>query len=303
MSERLPMDADARVTSDRGGAAEALLWWGRVPALPGERLGAVGGFSATSPEAAAGVLAQAGAALREHGCTLAVGPMDGNTWRRYRLVTDAGAEPPFFLEPTNPPEWPGWWRAAGFGPLAEYCSAVTDDLEPHDPRLGEVADRVRAEDIRLRPIDPERFEEELGRLFDISLASFQDNYLYTPLPHPEFLAYYARLAPVIRPELVLFAERAGQPVGFMFAVADQAQAQRGEPVTTVIMKTIAVRPEFRSLGLGGLMLAEVHAAARRLGFRRAIHALMHETNRSRRMSQHYARVFRRYTLFARRLDR
>jgi hypothetical protein len=51
-----------------------------------------------------------------------------------------------------------------------------------------------------------------------------------------------------------------------------------------------------------LLLAEVHEAARRLGFRRAIHALMHETNRSRNLSAHYSRTIRRYTLFARRLN-
>jgi hypothetical protein len=36
-----------------------------------------------------------------------------------------------------------------------------------------------------------------------------------------------------------------------------------------------------------------------MGFRRAIHALMHETNVSRRLSDRYARTMRRYALFSR----
>jgi L-amino acid N-acyltransferase YncA len=227
--------------------------------------------------------------------------MDGNTWRRYRMVTEAGDEPPFFLEPTNPPEWPDWWRTAGFGPLAQYYSAVTDDLQPRDPRLGETSARARAAGITLRPLDPARFGEELGRIYDVSVASFHENYLYTPLPRAEFVAQYRAVQPLVRPELVRLAEQHGRAVGFMFAIPDQAQAARGEPVTNVIMKTIAVRPECGGMGLGSLLFAEVHAAARALGFRRAIHALMHETNKSRRMSAHYARIIRRYTLFARRL--
>lgn len=296
------MNAEARLTAgDTGDAAEALLWWTQVPTLPGEKLGVIGGFKASAGSGAQDVLGRACERLRAAGCTLAVGPMDGNTWRHYRLVTEPGEEPPFFLEPTNPPEWPGWWQAAGFAPLAEYYSAVTDHLLPRDSRLANIAEQVRAAGITLRPLAPARFEEELGRIYDVSVTSFHENYLYTPLPRAEFVAQYRAVHPLVRPELVRLAERDGEPVGFMFAIPDQAQARRGEPVTNVIMKTIAVRPECGGVGLGSLMFAEVHAAARALGYQRAIHALMHENNKSRRMSAHYARIIRRYTLFARRL--
>ncbi len=105
----------------------------------------------------------------------------------------------------------------------------------------------------------------------------------------------------VRPELVLLAEHAGQPVGYVFTVPDYAQAARGEKVTTVIVKTLAVLPGRQHAGLGAWLLAEVHAAARGLGFTRAIHALMHETNKSRNLSAHYAKTIRRYTLFSKRL--
>jgi GNAT superfamily N-acetyltransferase len=106
---------------------------------------------------------------------------------------------------------------------------------------------------------------------------------------------------MLRPELVLLAEHAGRPVGYVFVVPDLLAAQRGEPVTTVIVKTLAVLPGRAYAGLGAVLLAEVHAAARRLGFRRAMHALMHETNTSRNLSAHYAATIRRYALFLRRL--
>lgn len=302
MNETLPMMADARVQSSlAGGTAEVLLWWTHTPTLPNERLGVIGGFKATGAAAAADALAQAEESLRAQGCTLAVGPMDGNTWRRYRFVTEPGAEPAFFMEPVNSAEWPAWWQAAGFTPLAQYYSAASDNLEPVDRRIGEVAARVRAAGISLRPIDPALFEEELGRIYDVSVVAFQENYLYTPLPRADFIAQYRAVQPIMLPELVCLAEKAGRTVGYMFAVPDQAQAQRGEPITNVIMKTIAVLPEMGGMGLGGLLFSEVHAAAKRRGFKRAIHALMHETNKSRRMSAHYARLIRRYTLFARRL--
>lgn len=296
----LPLGADARVESmPATGRAEALLWWRRVPELPGHTLGVVGGFQADTEAAARDVLARAAARLSAEGCTTAVGPMDGNTWRRYRLVTDPGTEPPFLLEPTNPPEWPEWWRHAGFEPLAEYYSSATDNLAARDERVAGVAVRIANSGIVVRPLDPARFEEELGRIHDVSVVSFRDNFLYTPVGREEFIAQYRALQAKVRPELVLLAEHTGRTVGYVFAVPDYAQAQRGNAVNTIIVKTLAVLPGRAYAGLGAVLLAAVHDAAHRMGFARAIHALMHETNRSRNLSAHYAQTIRRYTLFAR----
>ena len=60
-----------------------------------------------------------GVRLAAERCTIAIGPVDGNTWQRYRLITEPGTEPPFFLEPDNPDAWPGQFTAAGFTPLAQ----------------------------------------------------------------------------------------------------------------------------------------------------------------------------------------
>lgn len=296
------LEGDDRIhVANAGGAAEAVLWWTRVPALPGERLGVIGGFAANQPAAAREVLGRALAVLRAQGCTLAVGPMDGNTWRRYRFVTGGSVEPPFFLEPMNPPEWPEWWRSAGFEPLAEYFSTATDDLAARDARVAGAADRLTSSGVIVRPLDIDRFDQELERIFAVSVVSFQDNYLYTPLPREMFLAQYRDFRARVRPELVLIAEREGEPVGYVFAAPDLAQAQRGVAIDTVIVKTLAVLPGRAQAGLGAWLLDEVHQAALRLGFRRAIHALMHESNRSRNLSAHYANTIRRYTLFSRRL--
>ena len=91
------------------------------PAGPPRRpLGFVGHYAAAD-EAAGRVAAGARrGALASHGCALAVGPIDGTTWRSYRLVIEPGDRPPFFLEPQNPPDWPGPFsrrRLRRVGPL------------------------------------------------------------------------------------------------------------------------------------------------------------------------------------------
>jgi GNAT superfamily N-acetyltransferase len=287
------LDEDLRLeVNDPSGVAEALLWWTHVPEMPGERLGVIGGFQATSGAASEKVLARATTELQRQGCSLAVGPMDGNTWRKYRFV----------LEPSNPPEWPAWWRSAGFSPLADYYSSATNDLTTRDPRLDAAEARMDSAGITIRHLALERFEEDLVRIHDVSAVAFQGNYLYTPLPREAFVSQYLALRAYVRPELVLLAEQAGHPVGYVFAIPDYAQAQRGEPLTTVIAKTLAVLPSRTNAGLGALLLGRVHEAARSLGFTRAIHALMHESNNSRNLSARYAHTIRRYTLFSKRIS-
>jgi GNAT superfamily N-acetyltransferase len=276
-------------------------WWSATPAAPGGRAGLIGHYAAADETSGTNLLSRACGLLAANGCEVAVGPMDGNTWRRYRFVVDRGPEPPFFLEPDNPDEWPRHWEAAGFAPLAHYTSAINDDLARDDPRAGAVEARLADAGVRIRTLDLSRIDDELRRLFSLSLAAFGRNFLYSPIDEREFVVQYSALLPCLRPELVLLAERKQALVAFMLALPDMLQARRPGGIDTVILKTIAVDPSMTGMGLGSALMDRVQRAAREAGFRRAIHALMHEANPSRRISRRSAREFRRYALFARRL--
>jgi hypothetical protein len=88
-------------------------------------------------------------------------------------------------------------------------------------------------------------------------------------------------------------------VGYLFAVPDLAQAARGEAIDTFLIKTVAILPDPDLRGLGSVLVARAHQQGLRIGFRRCIHALMHESNVSRNISGHYATTMRRYTLYSR----
>src|SRR5689334_5449119 len=149
-------DSTLVIRDDKGLRARASLWWSDAPPLPGHKVGAIGHYGAADAEASALLLAKCCRLLAERGCTIAVGPMDGNTWRRYRLIVERGSEPTFFLEPDNPDAWPLWWRDAGFGELAGYYSSLNDDLSQRDPRAAQVAPRLAANGITMRELDPSR---------------------------------------------------------------------------------------------------------------------------------------------------
>jgi ribosomal protein S18 acetylase RimI-like enzyme len=232
-----------------------------------------------------------------------LGPMNGNTWARYRLALpseagDRSFEPQVFLtEPMNPMSYPDDFAAANFTVVTRYLSRI--DLDPGRPAddAGTITERLAARGIRVRTLDLARFDDELHALHALSLEAFADNPFYTPLSFAPFRAMYEAIRPLIDPELVLFAEDEAGLVGFMFGFFDPLSPALGGPPRAVA-KTIAVAKRARGLALGHHLMDELRRRSHERGAREVIHALMHETNASTRMSaRHETHVFRRYALF------
>jgi GNAT superfamily N-acetyltransferase len=290
------LDGDGKIR------AHCSLWWKQAPPLANYEVGVIGHYAALDDDAAEALLGATVECLRANRRTIAIGPMDGNTWRRYRFVTGAGSiqppEPAFFLEPVNPPEWPLQFVRAGFSPIAQYYSALNSKLARRDQRAGALAERLEGAGVAIRSASRAKLADELKRIYDVSRIAFTRNFLYTELPEDAFLAQYVPLLERIQPELILLAEYETDLVGYAFAIPDFAQAARGSAIDTIIIKTIAILPDPKLRGLGSLLLARAQQAGQRLGYRRAIHALMHENNVSRIISRHYAETMRQYTLYA-----
>lgn len=290
-------DADALVRCRCAGSivAHCRLWWKTAPLLDGKKSGVLGAYEAESDSAAAELLKGAFSELLAKGMQTVIGPMNGSTWRSYRWVTEVGSEPPFFLEPRQPLEYVGQFRKAGFVPLAEYFSALADDLSIGDERLERAAARLAALGVTLRTLDLGCFEEELRRIYEVSVVGFADNFLYTPLPWEAFRAIYQPLSGRLDARLIWLAEWDERVVGYVFGFPDYAAS---DPGRTMILKTVVALPERKLAGLGALLVGKFHEAAKEVGARRVIHALMHESNNSRNLSGIYAKTMRRYTLFA-----
>ena len=146
--------------------------------------------------------------------------------------------------------------------------------------------------------DLSRFDDELETLFRLSLDAFDDNLYYTPIDLDSFRAMYQGTRALIDPELVLLAhDRSGRLVAYQFAFPDPLSRAAGRP-TRVIVKTVATAPEARGLGIASHMLDLIRERARAKGYRAVIHALMHVSNFSVRMSvRHHGEIFRRYALY------
>ncbi len=278
------------------------LWWRRTPELRDHRLGLIGHFFAQNASSADCLLRAALKRLRRERCTLAVGPMNGSTWRDYRWVTRAGRYPRFLLEPENPPAYPQYLLRHGFQPIAHYFSALTDGLRTFDALTDRVRSRLDRKGVQLRSICKSTFREDVLSILEVARAAFRQNLLYADPGEEEFLSLCRRFQQVAPFDYVLMAFERDRPVGFVLAVPDQQQRLRQPSVDTLIVKTLAVVPERRYAGLGHLLLTQVEHAAANAGFRRAIYALVREMPHLQRISNRSAQPIRRYAIYARELS-
>ena len=295
-------DADWAIAFDGNRPVARLATYAQrdLAGAPGES-GLVGHYAATDADAAVALLRDATRRLLGSGARRVLGPMNGTTWARYRFARpespDDAGEPPFLGEPVNRPEYPEHFIRAGFRETARYESRIMRDVSATNPRAAAAEATAHARGVTIAPIDLARFEDELRDLHGFSLRAFAANPYYSPIGAEEFAALYRPMRALLDPALVLLARDAeASLIAYAFAYADPLSPSGGRPHRLVV-KTLAVDPAWRSIGLGALLVERLHAAARGAGLSSAIHALMHVSNDSVKISAHTAQPFRRYALY------
>src|SRR5204863_9682734 len=121
-------------------------------------------------------------------------------------------------------------------------------LATPDVRLPQLAQNLQDAGFSFRSLNVDHFEEELRRVHTLSLLAFRNNFLFSPISGEDFLAQYSSIRRFVRPELTVLAEKDGQLAGYLFALPDLLRAQRGKPMDTMIVKTMAVHPNHGGQG-------------------------------------------------------
>jgi GNAT superfamily N-acetyltransferase len=251
--------------------------------------GYVGFFEVDTEDGEADVIAgqlldAACAWLRARGANLAYGPLDLTTWFSYRfrvpaLEADANEhdEPPFWWEPENPADYVRWFLAHGFAEARRFHSHGFHGDPPGVAEMivgftGMAQEGLLEKGFTFRPIDEKRLVDELPILYRISMESFADNLLFEPISLPVFEALYQATANRLDYGLSQFVlDPEGREAGFVFGFVDRGYA---------VVKTIAVLPALRRLGLSTALLHLVLSGALSRGVRRGLSALVRAGNRS-----------------------
>jgi L-amino acid N-acyltransferase YncA len=282
--------------------ARCSIWWRDTAIVEGAHVGAIGHYAADDAEYAAELLEHACRELKARHCSYAVGPMDGNTWRRYRFVTERGTAKPFFLEPDNPDNWPQHFLCHGFETFAHYVSELNPDFPNRKPELGNLRRKFANLGVTVEPIDPACPDEDMRDIYNVVCEGFSEGVLYTPLDYESFVRLYKPLIKTVDSRLMLVARHEGRIVGFVFSPPDYLQGSAADEIDTIVIKTVAILPRGEYSGLGRVLIVDMLQHAEAMGYRQAISALMHTANRSQKISADCAGPMRAYQLFAKRLS-
>lgn len=288
----------------------------QLPVGEKDRVGMVGLFESLDHfTAVQGLFDQAGKWLVGKGIGKMVGPMDGDTWHKYRINIGPCHRPPFLMEPYNPPYYPKLWVDCGFTTLAGYYSKHIPDLSRAMAGLEKFYNRCLRNGFSFRPFRKRHFAEELDILYDLSCATFADNFYYLKITRDSFKGLYAGAGAIILEKLIWFAlDKSGQYCGFSFALPDYHEAVRSlggktdiwsklrflynrRKANTLNAKSVGVLKQYQGSGLGPALTYKAYLEGYRHGFPAANLCLIHEANSSGRLDADQGEVSRRYLLY------
>jgi GNAT superfamily N-acetyltransferase len=287
----------------------------------GDRTGLFGWFECENRrESAHALLETAVTWLRERERDRVRGPLSYTTnGISGLLVHDERPGPPVVDMAYNPPWYEELLTSFGLVKAKDLLALWIDRPQETDPRLVRIARRaLERGNFRLRPIRMDRrgFAEDVEHVLRIYNGAWEKNWGFVPLTEDEIRHQAKTFKPILVPDLVLFGEKDGQPVGFSLAVPDLNSALahiRGRlwpwslitflrwksRIHTARIMILGVLPQWRRSGLEAAFIVETIQAGSRVGMTGGECSWILEDNELMLASlrQAGAREYRRYRLY------
>jgi GNAT superfamily N-acetyltransferase len=224
--------------------------------------------------------------LKSKGAEEMFGPMNFSTNHQCGLLVENFSRPPFVEETYNLPYYEELFTTYGFGKakdLLVWWIDTSDGMESKNrSRILRIAEKIRKrDDVTFRHVELKNAQLEKERIYDIYLAAWQKNWGFVPISKEEFMFLAADLELVLIPELFMFAEVAGKPVGFcgtlpninevlprngrLFPFAWWKFFTQRKKVKAARLYTLGVIPEYRKRGLESVMFVETVLRAQKVG--------------------------------------
>ncbi len=194
----------------------------------GDRCGFFGMFECVhDPDVAEQLLQTAAAWLREQGCDTLRGPASFSLNGVAGLLSDGFDRPPAVLMAYNPPYYRELLEKLGFRQAMKFFAYEASRETIRFPRaIGRLEARLLDNGIRFRPFDLRHAERDMAIVIDLFNRAWADNWGFVPATLAEGLDDLRKMRPVLKSDLILFAESEGRPVGFSLSLPDINQALR-----------------------------------------------------------------------------
>jgi GNAT superfamily N-acetyltransferase len=255
----------------------------------GDDVGFFGFFECVEDYAVASALLDAAAAwLSGMGLRAMRGPANPSLHDTAGLLVDGFDFQPSVMMPYNPPYYEGFLRRWGMETQTEMLSYYVHAKYMDASKLfrGDDLVRRRLPGLTVRGLDPTRFEADVAAAMRIYNDGWQHNEGFVAMTDAEARHLASELKPILVPELFLFAERGGEPVGFSVSLPDFNQALRHVrggrltpgnlvgllarakmgTITDLRMPLMGARKDHQGKGLDAVLIAETIRRGRRMGY-------------------------------------
>jgi GNAT superfamily N-acetyltransferase len=193
-----------------------------------DAVGFFGFFESEDERAAAALFDAAGGWLRSRGLEVMRGPASFSTNDECGLLVDGFDAPPTVMMPHNPRRYVGFVEGAGFAKAKDLLVYRTA-IRPLPDRLIASEGLARRLRVTTRPLDMSRFATEVELVKRLYNAAWERNWGFVPMTDREIEHLARQLKPVVVPELIVFAERDGEPIGFGATLPDLNVALKRNP--------------------------------------------------------------------------
>ena len=242
--------------------------------------------------------------LKKEGIEIIIGPLNGTTW--YRYVTEKRNGKPFLLEPWNEDYSVSLFEKLDFKHLAGYISTVMEGMNSNGRKnLNKKIEKLKKfdyyKDIKVESAENKDLMAVLNKVYDLTVEAFKNNFLYSELEREIFLKMYLSYEDKIIKKFFKMLYFKDELIGYVFGIPDYTELGYKGKIDTIILKTIAVSPEYNGKGMGYILINSLVEEAEKEEYENVIYALMHESNVSKNIGLLLGNVLRRYTLFIKEL--
>jgi len=201
------------------------------------------------------------------------GPMNGDIWHGYRVMTRGFDQDPFVGEPYNKSYYPGFFEKFGFTVRQEWDSVEIEGADSIKKMIGRGKQRfdlLQAQGYRFESWSSHDRECQIEMLHQVMCESYRGFLGFTPIPLAQFACLFKQMEAALDPDLFMLAYNPeGRCVGFAVAFPDLADAVRsmhGNPNLPARLRFLLQRRNAHRLNfyIGGV-LPEQEASGTGLG--------------------------------------
>jgi hypothetical protein len=170
-------------------------------------------------EVARALFAAAGKKLKDEGMETVRGPYNPTVNEDCGLLVEGFEAAPMVMMPYNPPYYLDLYEAVGLKRARDLYAFYLSSAGPAPERISKIVARVKKNTgISIRNLDLKHLKDEIPILTKLYNQTLDRNWGFVPVKNEDLEFSAQDLKAILDPNMVLIAEKDGQPVGFSLTI-------------------------------------------------------------------------------------